>query len=358
MGHLINPISTRLGLSSFWTFAWSKFALTTFSYNLMLDNAIRNLILWMFSNSRIAVQMSIVGVFLSHFKIIRRSKYIRVHIYLILNSSIFLRSQSIEVDSSLVNFRSELKSAVNHFIVNALSFSLRERAETVNVVFKKLFSLFIAQLLKRNLNFFFKFNTHFFQYRVGFDISFIKRNKFVNANFLSKFIAKRLSFGFELNRVLNPIVVDLTKLVNSSFSKILGFKIACSGRFNKTQMASYSWEKYGPICLNTFALSVDYSFSSVFLKYGSCGIKIWLFSSLYPFQSFKTKVFNFISNKQLCNSLSQYNKNKPLSVTYFVVIKFVFKLFFLEALFTPQLLGEKRVDTDHCKFLLFALHFY
>jgi len=356
MGHLINPISTRLGLSSFWVFAWSKFALTTFSYNLMFDNIIRNLILWLFANSRIATQMSVVGVFLSHFRVIRKYNDIRIQIYLILNSSNFLKSQSVEIESSFVNFRSELRSIVNQYTPISVNFSARERNNVIEITLKKVFGLYIAHLLKKNLDLIFNFNKHFKKYRTVFDISFLKRIKFINANFLSRFIARRLSFGFELNKVLNPIITDLTKLVNSNASKILGFKIACSGRFNKTQMASYSWEKYGPLCLSTVSSSVDYSFSKVFLKYGSCGIKVWVFSSIYPFQSYKTKTLNFHLNKQFCYGLIQF-KNKLLKIIFFLVTKFIFKAFFLESLISSsQTRDVKRID-NYYRFLLFSSHF-
>jgi len=124
MGHLINPISTRLGLSAFWLSSWSKFTLANFSYNLMIDNVVRNLILWIFSDSRVAIQLSIVGVFLSHFKVVRKINKIRIFVVLILNSSIFLKSQSVEIDSEITAHLIELRNILNIFLYSGFNFSI------------------------------------------------------------------------------------------------------------------------------------------------------------------------------------------------------------------------------------------
>ena len=105
MGHLINPVSTRLGFTSFWVSNWSCFNLANFSYNLMVDNLVKNFITWAFSESRSSFNLTIVGVFLSHFKIIRRENSIRVFVFLILDSSKFFRSQSVELDPDVANLR-------------------------------------------------------------------------------------------------------------------------------------------------------------------------------------------------------------------------------------------------------------
>lgn len=84
MGHLINPISTRLGFNSFWLSSWSKFSPVNYSYNLMLDTVLRNLIFWLFSDSIASAQLSVVGFFFSHFKVIRRNNKVLIFIFLFL----------------------------------------------------------------------------------------------------------------------------------------------------------------------------------------------------------------------------------------------------------------------------------
>jgi len=186
-------------------------------------------------------------------------------------------------------------------------------------------------MLQLNLNFLFKFNSMFSRYVADVDVSFIRKTKFVNARFLSRFISRRLSFGFELNRVLNPIVLDLKKLVTAASSKLFGFKIACSGRFNKTQMATYSWEKFGPIRLNNFSASVDYSFSKVFMRYGACGIKVWLFTSQRPFKSYKNNFVSILFNNYvefICNKRFGKNSNSKILINSWMNV--FFKLLFFD----------------------------
>lgn len=373
MGHLINPISTRLGFTSFWISTWSSFSLRKFSYNLMVDNAIRELILWSFLDSRVSIQLSTVGVFLSHFKIIRRFNKIRVFIFLILNSSRLLKSQSIEVDPSISILESELldneelpssfseKRFVNSSLMKNKIFSdefnknLLFFEKNVNLfrnltVFnftKVSFLSFLSNLFSLNFNRFFILNSTFNSYSINIDISFLKNPFFLSSKFLSRFISRRLSFGFELNRVLNPIVSDLTRLVDSTESKIQGFRIACSGRFNKTQMASYSWEKYGPIPLNNFSCSVDYSFSKVFMRYGLCGIKVWVFTSHRPLKNFKSNLLKSFYNFKTF-SLLFLNKKRIFSSVW---LKLVSRLFLFDSLFdTSNFLVS---DTELSSFLMF-----
>jgi hypothetical protein len=57
---------------------------------------------------------------------------------------------------------------------------------------------------------------------------------------------------------------------------ILGYKIVCSGRFTRKQIATYSWIKQGALGFNKFSNHIKYSESSIKLKYGLCGVKVWL----------------------------------------------------------------------------------
>lgn len=318
MGHLINPISTRLGFTSFWISTWSCFNLATFSYNLMVDNLVKNFVSWVFSENRSSFNLTIVGVFLSHFKIIRRGNSIRVFVFLVLDSSKFFRSQSVELDSDVVNLRNsylKFKRRRSFLLIKRykgrLSRSFRKKVNTFYNLFyknnyrtkkqimKRLVSNYSSIVLSCLLSKFFTLNKHLSNFCINIDPIFLKTTSFLSANFLSRFLARRLSYGFELNRVLKPLVKNLKKLVDSRSSKITGFRISCRGRFNKAQMASYTWEKYGPVPLNNFSCSVDYSFSKVIMKYGACGIKVWIFTSHPTFRSYKSLVLRKYVNSEL-----------------------------------------------------------
>src|SRR3546814_7051035 len=54
-------------------------------------------------------------------------------------------------------------------------------------------------------------------YSASLAFSVLNKFKLLNPQFVSRFIAKRLTYGMPLRRVLQPIVVDLTKnILNSS----------------------------------------------------------------------------------------------------------------------------------------------
>tara|TARA_B110001450_G_scaffold4597_1_gene4737 strand:- start:4657 stop:5595 length:939 start_codon:yes stop_codon:yes gene_type:complete len=60
-------------------------------------------------------------------------------------------------------------------------------------------------------------------------------------------------------------------------SKIKGIRINCSGRLGKAPMAKTEWFKFGQIPLNTIKASVQYADSTAFTKYGTLGIKVWIY---------------------------------------------------------------------------------
>lgn len=342
MGHLINPISTRLGFNSFWLSSWSRFKPVNYSYNLMLDTVLRNLIFWLFSDSIASAQLSIVGFFFSHFKVIRRNNKILIFIFLFLDSSKVLKSQSVEVDPSAVeissnllsinNSNSSLLTKINFYAMSSFFgrlFLQNKNNQLLNNIHltNLTFNSFIKDILSFSFTKLFNFNSHFSFFKPILFINFLDDIDCIKSSFISRFFARRLSFGFDLNRVIFPIVLDLSELIESGQSSLKGFRISCSGRFTKTQMASYSWEKFGPVPLNNFNCSVDYALSQVCMKYGMCGIKVWLFSEHKPFRSFRLN-----SNRHFFNSKVSdlYSFNKKLNLKQ--IFLFFFKLILLRKL--------------------------
>lgn len=63
----------------------------------MLDYGVAALIEWAFIYSWFAQLLTKNGIFVSHYRIVRRGKKIRVHAFLIYNSSKFLKSSFVEV---------------------------------------------------------------------------------------------------------------------------------------------------------------------------------------------------------------------------------------------------------------------
>ena len=73
------------------------------------------------------------------------------------------------------------------------------------------------------------------------------------------------------------------KVVNTNkglqLAKLIGFKMEFSGCFDssKTQMAKTLKFNFGSLSLTKLNNYVDYSKTTFFTKFGSCGIKLWLF---------------------------------------------------------------------------------
>jgi ribosomal protein S3 len=51
----------------------------------------------------------------------------------------------------------------------------------------------------------------------------------------------------------------------------------CAGRFSRAQMASYQVYKQGCMPLSTIKHNIKYAFGTVSLKYGSLGLKVFIF---------------------------------------------------------------------------------
>jgi ribosomal protein S3 len=109
---------------------------------------------------------------------------------------------------------------------------------------------------------------------ISIGIRFLDNFSVINPQFLARFIARRVTYGFQLQRVIKPLIKDLLVAISRRKNKIIGFRIACSGRFDRKQIASYVWQKFGPVPLNKFSCNINYGFSTAFLKYGTCGIKV------------------------------------------------------------------------------------
>jgi hypothetical protein len=98
----------------------------------------------------------------------------------------------------------------------------------------------------------------------------------ISASSISNYLAIKLRQHFKLKSALNPVLNLL-----SNNKHLIGYKIQCSGRFTRKEIAERLIFSKGKVSLNTFSSKIDYSASTVVLKYSLCGIKVWLnFKSL------------------------------------------------------------------------------
>jgi small subunit ribosomal protein S3 len=117
-------------------------------------------------------------------------------------------------------------------------------------------------------------------------------------NFLTQFLFKKVKIAIFIEYFLNKsasllvqFLVSEVEKSNGNFkralketfkviknkSNIKGIRINCSGRLGRAPMAKTEWFKFGQIPLNKINSVVDYSSGTAFTKYGSIGIKVWVY---------------------------------------------------------------------------------
>jgi len=105
-------------------------------------------------------------------------------------------------------------------------------------------------------------------------ISFHEQNSIGNsATLLSNFLSSEIErSNANFKRALRETFKEI-----KNKSKIKGIRINCSGRLGKAPMAKTEWFKYGQIPLSRINANLDYSTSTAFTKYGSIGVKVWIY---------------------------------------------------------------------------------
>ena len=61
---------------------------------------------------------------------------------------------------------------------------------------------------------------------------------------------------------------------------ILGIKFLCSGRFIRSERATYFWKKIGRLPLNTLSTNIEYFARTYRSRYGIGCVKIWLYRNV------------------------------------------------------------------------------
>jgi ribosomal protein S3 len=105
-------------------------------------------------------------------------------------------------------------------------------------------------------------------------IAFQEQNSIGNsATLLSNFLSYEIE---KSNANFKRALRDTFKEIKNK-SKIKGIRINCSGRLGKAPMAKTEWFKYGQIPLSRINANLDYSSATSFTKYGSIGVKVWIY---------------------------------------------------------------------------------
>jgi len=80
-------------------------------------------------------------------------------------------------------------------------------------------------------------------------------------------IERRVSFRRAMKRAVNLVMRFGAQ----------GVKVQCSGRLGGAEIARTEWYRVGRVPLSTLRADIDYGFAEAITKYGTIGVKVWIF---------------------------------------------------------------------------------
>jgi len=287
MGHIVNPVSFRLSVNSFWDSNWVL--LNNFNYINVFkkDYLLFNYFNWWFNNSEVWT----TNFLYSNYKIYRIYKKIIINIYYY------------DANTQIVR-RAELKFFVwlFKFYLRRIWFYKRTSLIRNKIIYRKSWTkickifkfIFIrTELLAFRNQSTFLFSVSTLNGNNNFDdVSFnlYSMNVFnISVEAIVSYIGFRLQRKYSLNWVLRPVFKDLNLKMRRK--RILGYKILCSGRFSREQIATYDWSHKGSLQYSTISSLVKYAEVRVRFKFGVGGIKLWLGYGCNNFRVVKRKIF-------------------------------------------------------------------
>lgn len=283
MGHIVNPISFRLGLNRTWNSSWVASNGINYSYLIQRDIFIYNFLALLFNQINLINE----GFLYSHSRILAQVGGRFMIINYIYEQSLFLKYTKLLPLINLIICRliKRLNLSKLGFIdLNVQSVSLVENKKFITVFLDKFYKFMFYYLIKliyiKPMLYSFKLlNIIILEWLrmvsnkcFNYDISyvFLSLNQ-VTPQIISLYIAKKLKQRHMLLKIVKPLFKNLDEN-----PLILGYKISCSGRFTRKQRATYYWVKSGLIPFNKVSSVIDYSYRNKVLPFGACGIKVWL----------------------------------------------------------------------------------
>nr|YP_209586.1 ribosomal protein S3 [Heterostelium pallidum]AAU00601.1 ribosomal protein S3 [Heterostelium pallidum] len=153
-----------------------------------------------------------------------------------------------------------------------------KRANKIFFVYSQLILYNIKQLIKTQ------------QYTINF-FGLIEEN--INADMLLKRILRTM----DITKSLKWLILNMLRKLEKSMS-FFGFKVKFAGRLSASIMARVDIIQKGLISTNNMNVYIDYAKDSIVLKYGKCGIKVWLVRNLLVYMPYKyVYSYKFNNNK-------------------------------------------------------------
>ena len=135
------------------------------------------------------------------------------------------------------------------------------------------------------------------------------------AQIVASYVCIRLRQRFRLMEIIRPVLKSL--MANPYVS---GFRMTCSGRFTKKEIATYDLRTYSSVPFSGVSKHLDYGFSEVILKYSVCGVKVWLHK--------RPRVFDFLLPESVFLRFDQ-------ALEFFSLSDFFYKISFRKILRNP-----------------------
>lgn len=249
MGHSINPIGIRLGYNKSWTNTWNSYNIKNYSYLLTDDILFSKYFVWFVQNQF----LENLGIIISHYKIFRHKNIFKVVLFIYDGKSDTIVNEFSELHQQ-IDGSSENKNLIKLYWEQFFWKNLQKKNwDTVISIFEKHLKVLFPNL------------------KIEIYVQKINSDN-LPAIVIGKYIVKQLSQRIGLMDVISPVIRNL-----KSNDNLIGFRINCSGRFTRRQMASYIWWKEGRLNMNTLSIPLDYASLNFRLRYGICGLKIWLY---------------------------------------------------------------------------------
>lgn len=132
----------------------------------------------------------------------------------------------------------------------------------------------------------------------------------ISARLVSSHIAAKLKLKYKLGSIIYPVINYLKRI-----RQLDGFKLMCCGRFTRKQRATFLVRTRGSLSFSSVSSLLDYNLSVVFLRFGACGIKVWLSfkkntlndSDVFLFESMVSRLSN--SRFFFSRTINFFNKN-------------------------------------------------
>jgi small subunit ribosomal protein S3 len=94
----------------------------------------------------------------------------------------------------------------------------------------------------------------------------------IDAKLIADGIAQQLERRVAFRRAMKRAVQSAMRL------GALGIRINCSGRLGGAEIARMEWYREGRVPLHTLRANVDFGYGTAKTTYGTCGVKVWVFT--------------------------------------------------------------------------------